>query len=118
VVKEGWLSNMPAPVFAGNSYSLQVDNGIELRDQYAGDGRSLHWEAVKGPTKGQSETVDLHVVEVADGVYFVSWLESSGMTISRVMNFKTGETQLFGQCPPRMASVDAAPKCTRGRCGR
>lgn len=90
---------MGVPVFAGKSYSLQVDNGIELRDQYAGDGRSLHWEATKGPTKGQSETVDLNVVEVADGVYFVSWLESSGMTISRVMNFKTGEVQLFWTMP-------------------
>lgn len=56
---------------------------------------------VKGPTKGQSETVDLHVVEVADGVYFVSWLESSGMTISRVMNFKTGEAQLFWTMPAK-----------------
>jgi hypothetical protein len=90
---------MPAPVFAGKSYSFQVDNGMELRDQYAGDGRSLRWEAVKGPTTGQSETVDLHVVEVADGVYFVSWLESSGMTISRVMNFKTGEAQAFWTMP-------------------
>jgi hypothetical protein len=63
------LNNMPAPAFAGKSYTFQVDNGIELRDQYARDGRSLHWEAVKGPTRGQSETVDLHVVEVADGVF-------------------------------------------------
>jgi len=92
---------MAAPVFAGKSYSFKVDNGIELRDDYGGDGRSLHWEATAGPTKGQSETVDLHVVEVADGIYFVSWLEASGMTISRVMNFNTGEAQAFWTMPAK-----------------
>jgi hypothetical protein len=35
------LKNRPAPVFAGKSYSFEVDNGMELRDQYGRDGR-LH----------------------------------------------------------------------------
>jgi phenolic acid decarboxylase len=90
---------MPTPIFAGSSYSFQVDNGIELQDQYASDGRSLHWEAVQGPTKGQSETVDLHVAELSEGIYFVSWLESSGMTVSRVMDFNSGTAQTFWTMP-------------------
>jgi phenolic acid decarboxylase len=90
---------MSTPVFAGHSYPFQVDNGMELHDNYSKDGQSLRWEAVKGQTKGQSETVDLQVAEVADGIYFVSWLESSGMTVSRVMNFNTGGAPAFWTMP-------------------
>jgi hypothetical protein len=39
------------------------------------------------------------IFQVADGVYFVSCLGPSGMTVSRVMGFNTGDAHVFGTKP-------------------
>ncbi|MEV4658096.1 hypothetical protein [Micromonospora sp. NPDC049301] len=87
------------PRFAGNSHTLQFEDGAVFRETYSPDGRSLRWEGLEGPFAGSAETVSLYVGEVADGVYFVSWLESSGMTVSRVMDFNNGTAQDFWTKP-------------------
>ncbi|MGK4584255.1 MoaF-related domain-containing protein [Kitasatospora sp. HPMI-4] len=75
----------PLPGFAGHTYLFRVDNGAAFRNAYSADGTRLHWEGL-GESAGQSEDVALHVAEVAPQIYFVSWTEASGLTVSHVMD--------------------------------
>jgi hypothetical protein len=61
------------PSFAGKTYRFEVDNGYVFLNTYSASGDSLRWEAIEGPTTGQTETVALFVAEIGLGMYFVSW---------------------------------------------
>ena len=80
---EAWTQ---VPAFAGHTYRLQVDNGVVYQNSYSADGTSLHWEAVEGPFKGNSGDEKLSVRKIRDDMYHVNWVESSGMTVSHVMD--------------------------------
>jgi phenolic acid decarboxylase len=81
--------------FAGYTYLFHVDNGTTFRNSYAADGSSLHYETVAGAGAGSAETVHLHVAELAPGLYFVSWVEASGMAVSHAMNLTTNTVYAF-----------------------
>ncbi len=90
------MTDNALPEFAGQVFRFEVDNGYTFRNTYAADGKSLRWEAIEGPTTGQSETVALSVALVAPRVYFVSWTEAStGMTVSHVMDLAQGIVHAF-----------------------
>ncbi|WP_030234038.1 MoaF-related domain-containing protein [Streptomyces sp. NRRL S-350] len=76
---------VPLPAFAGRTYLFRADNGAAFRNTYSADGTRLRWEGL-GESAGQWEDVRLHVAEVAPEVYFVSWTEQSGITVSHVMD--------------------------------
>ncbi|WP_406470430.1 MoaF-related domain-containing protein [Streptomyces sp. NBC_01615] len=84
-----------APAFAGRRYVFRVDNGTVFRNTYAADGRTLHWHTVEGPAKGTAETVTLHHAEIAPNLYFVSWIEASGTTVSHVMDLNRNTVRAF-----------------------
>src|SRR5581483_10450426 len=81
--------------FAGHTYLFHVDNGTTFRNSYAADGSSLHYETVAGAGVGSAETVYLHVAELAPGLYFVNWVEASGMAVSHAMNLNTNTVYAF-----------------------
>jgi hypothetical protein len=87
---------MPAPLpsFAGHTYLFQVDNGAAFRNAYSADGRRLRWEGL-GESAGQAEDVALHVAEVGPNLYFVSWTEASGITVSHVMDLNRLTVRVF-----------------------
>jgi phenolic acid decarboxylase len=72
-----------------------VDNGAVFHNTYSGDGKKLRYEAVAGPTRGAVEEVDLHVAELAEGVFLVGWVEASGMTVTHGMNLNANTVQAF-----------------------
>lgn len=82
------------PGFAGRTYLFQVDNGAAFRNAYSADGTRLRWEGL-GESAGQWEDVPLHVALVAPDVYFVSWTERSGLTVSHVMDLVTMTVRAF-----------------------
>ncbi|MFF5703101.1 MoaF N-terminal domain-containing protein [Streptomyces sp. NPDC012794] len=74
------------PAFAGHTYVLTLDNGAVLRNSYSADGTTLDWTALEGPMAGRSGQERLSVRQVGEGLYFVNWVEASGMTVSHVMD--------------------------------
>src|SRR5262245_37260317 len=93
------MTKTATPSFAGRTYMFRVDNGMVLRASFGPGGRKLSWEAVEGPNAGTGETVDMQVAEISDNVYFVNWLESNGMTVSRVMDMNSGMVHVFWTMP-------------------
>jgi hypothetical protein len=55
----------------------------------------LEWEALTGPAKGTKGTEAIHTLEVAPNVFFVSWLENSGTTVSQVLDLGRGRVAGF-----------------------
>ncbi|WP_033212244.1 MoaF-related domain-containing protein [Kitasatospora phosalacinea] len=86
--------NAPLPGFAGRTYLFEVDNGASFRNSYSADGTRLRWEGL-GESAGQYEDVPLHVAAVGPGVWFVSWTERSGITVSHVMDLNALTVKVF-----------------------
>lgn len=84
----------PPPSFAGRTYLFQVDNGAAFRNAYSADGKRLRWEGL-GESAGQWEDVELHVAQVRPDLYFVSWTEPSGITVSHVMDLAALTVRAF-----------------------
>ncbi|MFJ1702770.1 phenolic acid decarboxylase [Kitasatospora sp. NPDC088346] len=84
----------PLPGFAGRTYLFDVDNGAAFRNSYSADGTRLRWEGL-GESAGQWEDVKLHVAQVGPQVYFVSWTEQSGITVSHVMDLEALTVRVF-----------------------
>ncbi len=84
----------PLPGFAGRTYLFQVDNGAAFRNAYSPDGTRLHWEGL-GESAGQWADVALHVAQVGPELYFVSWTETGGLTVSHVMDLAALTVRAF-----------------------
>ncbi|GAA1118440.1 MULTISPECIES: hypothetical protein [Kitasatospora] len=84
----------PLPGFAGHTYLFQVDNGAAFRNSYSADGKRLRWEGL-GESAGQFEDVSLHVAQVGQQLWFVSWTEQSGITVSHVMDLAALTVRVF-----------------------
>jgi phenolic acid decarboxylase len=52
------------------------------------DEKSLKWECVVGDEKGATGTEQPTRIKVAEDIYFVSWVEKTGITVTQVVNFK------------------------------
>lgn len=83
------------PAFAGHIYRLEVDNGVVYQNSYSADGTRLHWEALEGPFKGYNGNETVSVQRIRDGVYHINWVESSGMTVSHVMDLSTKRVSVY-----------------------
>lgn len=53
------------------------------------------WRTLSGPQKGQEGTEKIFSVEVAPGVFFISRLEKSGVSVSNVVDFRSGSVAAF-----------------------
>lgn len=85
------MSSAELPGFAGQAYTVKVDNGRVFEHTFAVDGRSLHWQS----EAGSAETVSLHVGDLFPGVYFVSWIEATGATVSEILDLNRNTAQIF-----------------------
>ena len=84
---------MSTESYAGHTYIFRVDNGVVFRNTYSEDGSRLHFESLEGPYG--SAKVELNAAEVAPGLFFVSWVEDSGMTVSHAMNLNSKTVHCF-----------------------
>ncbi|MFD1120921.1 phenolic acid decarboxylase [Methylophilus flavus] len=53
------------------------------------DAKSLSWECIKGPEKGAQGIEEPERFKVADKIYFVSWIEKTGIQVSQVINLNS-----------------------------
>ena len=62
--------------------------GVTHEHQFRADG-TVAWRVLDGVQKGQgAEEAEYAALEVADGVFAVSYLASSGYTLTVVLNFR------------------------------
>lgn len=72
--------------FVGKTVVIRYESGLELQAHYQSDTR-MTWTALSGPQEGQQGTERIAAEEVAPGVFFISWVEENGVTVSNVLNF-------------------------------
>ncbi len=80
--------------FVGRTIVISYDSGLEVRAHYQ-SATQLTWEALTGPSKGQRGTETIHVAEVAPEVFFISWLENKGVSVSNVVDFRSKRVVAF-----------------------
>jgi phenolic acid decarboxylase len=86
------LLNFTAVVCASESYIGQFLFNYEGGSAYrvtVKDTKSLSWECIKGPEKGAQGIEEPERFKVADKIYFVSWVEKTGIQVSQVINLNT-----------------------------
>ncbi|GAA5005086.1 MoaF-related domain-containing protein [Kitasatospora paranensis] len=83
------------PPFAGKTYLITVDNGNVYRNTYSADGTTLHSETVQGSGVGESFDATLATAQVGWNLYFTSWVEPNGVTVSHVLNFTTNTVKVY-----------------------
>ncbi|MFC8448409.1 hypothetical protein [Kitasatospora sp. NPDC057223] len=83
------------PPFAGKTYLVTVDNGNVYRNTYSADGTALHSETVAGQGVGEVFDAPLATAVVGWNLYFTSWVEPNGVTVSHVLNFTTNTVKVY-----------------------
>ncbi|HSI28751.1 MAG: MoaF C-terminal domain-containing protein [Methylophilus sp.] len=53
------------------------------------DAKSQSWECIKGPEKGAHGIEKPERIQVADKIYFISWVEKTGIQVSQVINLNS-----------------------------
>jgi hypothetical protein len=82
-----------ATTLAGKSFLLIYPTGLRIVGRYAED--SVTWKALTGPAAGTSGVETAYTQEVAPGIFFVSWAERSGTTMSQVLDLNTNNVTAF-----------------------
>jgi phenolic acid decarboxylase len=55
----------------------------------------LSWEALAGPSKGTSGDETIYSSEVAPNIFFISWLEKKGISVSNVLDLNDSVVTAF-----------------------
>jgi len=75
-------------------FLYRYESGLEV----IGDFKSndyLEWECIKGPAKGQTGQESIHIFEISRNIYFVSWLEKSGTSVSQIVDLNKFMVRVF-----------------------
>lgn len=73
----------------GRTIEYEYDGGDRYQVSF-GIGTAT-WEVLSGAPAGESRTETSHTREVADNVFFVTWLEATNEIVSFVANLNTRE---------------------------
>ena len=80
--------------FVGKRILLHYENGLEIIGDYKSK-TEVSWEALSGPAKGMKGTEKIEALEVASDIFFISWLESSGTSVSQILDFNNSKMVAF-----------------------
>jgi len=80
--------------FVGKKILLHYDNGLEIIGDYTSP-TEISWEARSGPAKGMKGKETIRAVEVASDIFFISWLEASGTSVSQILDFNNSTMVAF-----------------------
>jgi hypothetical protein len=80
--------------FEGKKILLRYENGLEIRGDYS-SATELKWEALSGPAKGETGIESIQAVQIAPDIFFINWLEKSGITVSQVLDFSRSTVSAF-----------------------
>jgi hypothetical protein len=71
----------------GSALMFHYRSGLRISATYE-SASQLHWHAITGPAAGQSGREQIAMAEVRPDLFFVSWLEASGTTVSQVIDMQ------------------------------
>lgn len=77
----------------GKTLTLTYETGLIVRGRYSAD--VVTWEALSGPATGSRGTERTHVYAVSQNRFFVNWIESSGTTVSQILDLDVGQVWSF-----------------------
>jgi phenolic acid decarboxylase len=80
LAKEPYIGTFLYKYQGGNTFQVSVPND-----------RKLTWKCLSGAIKGESATEKPQRYKVADGIYFVTWIEKTGINVSQAINYNTGK---------------------------
>jgi MoaF-like len=80
--------------FVGRKFHFHYASGLEVKGHYR-TASELSWEVLSGPEKGSSGAEKIYAQEVAPNVFFVSWLEKSGTSVSQVLDLNKLQVVAF-----------------------
>jgi phenolic acid decarboxylase len=80
--------------FIGNEIIIRYESGLEVKAHYK-SATEFTWEAMSGPSKGTSGSETIYASEVAPNVFFISWLEGSGVSVSNVLDLNNYRMTAF-----------------------
>jgi phenolic acid decarboxylase len=80
LAKEPYIGNFLYQYEGGNAFRVSVPND-----------KKLTWKGIAGVVKGTSGTEKPQRFKVADGIYYVTWIESTGINVSQAVNYHTGK---------------------------
>ena len=69
----------------GKKFLFQYESGLQVIGDYSSP-TEVSWEALSGPAKGSKGTESANTAEIAPNIFFVSWIEKSGTTVSQVLD--------------------------------
>ena len=69
----------------GKRFLFQYESGLQVIGDYSSPSE-VSWETLTGPAKGSRGTESVHTAEIATNIFFVSWIEKSGTTVSQVLD--------------------------------
>jgi phenolic acid decarboxylase len=69
----------------GRTFLYRYGSGLKLEGCVA-SGNRLAWKALTGPSQGKSGTEQAMIAEVRPNLFFISWVESSGLTASQTFD--------------------------------
>src|SRR5215510_662335 len=71
--------------FVGKKIIIRYESGLEVKAHYK-SATEFTWEALSGPSIGKSGDETIYSSEVALNVFFISWLENNGVSVSNVLD--------------------------------
>lgn len=80
--------------FIGRKILIRYESGLEVEAHYK-SATELTWVALTGPSKGTSGSETIYSSEVAPGVFFISWLENNGVSVSNVLDLNNRRMTAF-----------------------
>jgi homoserine O-acetyltransferase len=78
----------------GKRLRLRYDSGLEVIGHYRSD-THLDWEGLSGPARGTKGSETMHLAQVAPHVFFASWLEKGGASVSQVLDLERMQVTSF-----------------------
>ena len=81
--------------FVGRTLLFAYDeSGVRVVGRFP-DETTLIWEALSGPSSGQSGMETIDAAPVGDSLYFVSWIERGGTCVSQVLDLEAMRVTAF-----------------------
>ncbi len=75
---------------AGQSFTLTMDNGLQIINSYRAEKDLIRVEFLSGDLTGTVMEVPFRWRELPDGSFLLSWQESDNNTVVHCDNFNTG----------------------------
>ena len=69
----------------GRKFLYTYKSGLRVEGEFL-SGSRVAWRALSGPAAGNSGTEAANIVEVRPDLWFVSWVEASGTTVSQLLD--------------------------------